>query len=325
MKTYLITGGCGFIGTNFINYIFNKYDNEIKIINIDKLTYASNNLHQFDSKYNDKFFDKFFKEDICSRDLYYELKGYEFDCIINFAAETHVDNSIINPNIFLKTNIFGTANLLDLAIALKVKKFIQISTDEVYGSLNECEERFTETSYLNPSSPYSASKLAADALVYSYFKTYNLPINITRCSNNFGKYQFEEKFIPKIIKNIIENKPIPVYGNGLNIRDWIHVDDHCKAIDMIINNGANGEIYNIGGNNERRNIDIVDNICDIMERKGFANCDKLITFVEDRKGHDYRYAVNFSKLNKNLGFVPSINFIENLEKTIDFYIDKFKK
>ena len=278
----LVTGGAGFIGSNFIRYQLKNYDDQI--INVDKLSYAGNldNLKDVESNPNYEF-----KQlDICDREKIDHLMHQEIDYIVNFAAESHVDRSIEDPSVFVKTNIEGTQTLLDLALKFGVKKFVQISTDEVYGSLGE-KGKFKEESPLNPSSPYSASKAAADLLVKSYSKTYNLPTNITRCSNNFGPYQYPEKLIPLFIINALHDKKLPLYGDGSNIRDWIYVKDHCKAVDLVMRRGKEDEIYNIGANNEKSNLEITRNILSLLSKS-----ELLIKHVEDRKGHDYRYAID---------------------------------
>lgn len=326
MKTYLITGGAGFIGSNFIKYLLKKYE-DIRIINLDKLTYAANlkTLKEIEQSRNYTFI----KGDICNRrDIKEIFNYYDVDYVVNFAAETHVDRSIKNPGVFIKTNILGTQTLLEISReSWKTKggykggkKYIQISTDEVYGSL-EYEGFFTEKSPINPHSPYSASKASADLIVKSYYDTYRMPINITRTSNNYGPHQFPEKLIPLIIKNSIKKKAIPIYGNGLNIRDWIYVEDNCKAIDLVISNAEAGEIYNIGANNERTNISIAKEIIEILN-KNYDNTitEELIKYVEDRKGHDFRYAIDASKIKIELNWEPKTKFTEGLEKTIKWYL-----
>lgn len=321
-KKYLITGGCGFIGSRYINFLFKKYSN-IKVLNIDKMTYAADK-ENIELKYrNSKNYQHLVKDinDLTDKDI----KAFKPDIIINFAASTHVDLSITNPAEFIKSNINGTFNLLELS----KKNFLrlhQVSTDEVYGSLEAHETPFNEYNHIKPSSPYSASKAAADMLVMSYHKTYKLPVSISRCSNNFGPNQFYEKLIPLVIKNIIDNKPIPIYGNGLQKRDWIHVEDHCRAIDMIINSDKSvGEIYNIGAENEVTNIDLINKIIEIMTKLGYKDCHKLIKHVTDRKGHDVRYAIDNYKIKTELGFYPKIKFETGLKFTINHYINKFKK
>lgn len=321
-KKYLITGGCGFIGSNYINFLFKKYK-DVKVLNIDRLNYASNVFNVDITPNNSKNYRHLFKDinDITTDDIeYFKFKP---DIIINFAAETHVDLSIKNPKAFIQSNINGTFNLLELARKHDIR-FHQISTDEVYGSLEAHETPFNEYNHIKPSSPYSASKAAADMLVMSYYKTYKLPVSISRCSNNFGPNQFHEKLIPLVIKNIIEKKPIPIYGNGLQKRDWIHVEDHCRAIDMIINSDKPvGEVYNIGAENEVTNIDLINKIIEIMTKLGYKDCHKLIKHVTDRKGHDVRYAIDNYKIKTELGFYPKIKFDVGLRFVVDHYIRKF--
>ncbi|MFW6280358.1 MAG: dTDP-glucose 4,6-dehydratase [Halanaerobium sp.] len=307
----LVTGGAGFIGSNFIHYQLENYDDQI--INVDKLSYAGNldNLKDIEADPNYEF-----KQlDICSREKIDHLMHRGIDYIVNFAAESHVDRSIDDPSVFVKTNVEGTQNLLDLALKFGVKKFIQISTDEVYGSLGE-EGEFTETSPLNPSSPYSASKAAADLLVQSYAKTYDLPVNITRCSNNFGPYQYPEKLIPLFIINALHDKKLPLYGDGSNVRDWIYVKDHCKAVDLIMRRGRKGEIYNIGANNEKSNLEITRKILSLLSKS-----ELLIKYVEDRQGHDYRYAVDSSKIKNDLGWETEYAFENSIRETLNWYLD----
>lgn len=312
MKKILVTGGAGFIGSNFIRYFINKYKDYYEIINLDALTYAGNvnNLHDIEkrAKYT------FIKGNILNKQLVDSIVSGGVNYIVNFAAQTHVDRSIEDSSSFVETNIVGTQILLDIAKKYNIDKFIQISTDEVYGSLGNTGY-FTEKSPLSPNNPYSASKASADLLVKSYYKTYNLKVNITRCSNNYGPYQFPEKLIPLMISKANDNKKLPVYGSGLNVRDWIHVNDHIRAIDLVIHNGKIGEIYNIGGNNERPNIFIVNKI---LERLG--KDDSLINYVEDRLGHDYRYAIDATKIKKELNWKPEINFEKGLSDTVDWYL-----
>lgn len=327
MKTYLVTGGAGFIGSNFIIYMLNKYTN-VKIINLDKLTYAGNleNLKFIENNLNYTFV----QADICDKGIIESLfKKFDIDYVVNFAAESHVDRSIKDPEIFVKTNILGTANLLNAAKNAwedgegfkSGKKYIQISTDEVYGSLGDTGF-FTETTPLDPHSPYSSSKASADLMVKSYYDTYKMPINITRCSNNYGPYQFPEKLIPLIINNCLNNKPLPVYGDGMNIRDWLYVEDHCKAIDMVINLGELGEVYNIGGHNERTNIHIVKTIIKYLHDNVDSNVtEDLIKHVEDRKGHDRRYGIDPSRIKEKLGWYPETKFEDGIKKTIEWYLD----
>lgn len=305
---FLITGGCGFIGSNFIRFLFSKYKKDVFIVNLDKLTYAGNpkNLKDIDFLPNYKFL----HGDICNlEDVKKGMKDVEV--VINFAAETHVDRSILGPDSFLKTDIFGVYVLLEEALKRKIKLFIQISTDEVYGEI--LEGSFLEDSPLNPRSPYSASKAGGDRLSSAYFHTFGLPVIITRASNNFGPYQYPEKLIPLFVTNALEDIPLPVYGDGMQIRDWLYVEDHCKAIDLLIEKGKIGEVYNIGGGNEKRNIDITK-----MILKKLNKPEKLIKYVKDRPAHDRRYSLNFDKIKK-LGFKPSANFDELLDNTIEWY------
>ncbi len=327
MKTYLVTGGAGFIGSNFIHYILKKY-NDIKIICLDKLTYAGNleNLKNVENNANYSFI----QGDICDKDLVGRLfENYDIDYVVNFAAESHVDRSITEPEIFVQTNVLGTSVLLNAAKKSwevngkfkEGKKYLQVSTDEVYGSLGETGF-FMETTPLDPHSPYSSSKTGADLLVKAYYDTYKMPVNITRCSNNYGAYQFPEKLIPLIINNCLNKKPIPIYGDGLNIRDWLYVEDHCKAIDMVINNGKLGEVYNIGGHNERTNIHIIKTIISYLRENVDSTIDEsLITYVTDRKGHDKRYGIDPTKIKEELGWYPETKFEDGIKMTIKWYID----
>jgi dTDP-glucose 4,6-dehydratase len=307
----LVTGGAGFIGSNFIRYQLENYDDQI--INVDKLSYAGNldNLKAVENSPNYEFK----KMDICNKEKIDQIMHQGIDYIVNFAAESHVDRSIEDPSVFVKTNIEGTQNLLDLALKFGVKRFVQISTDEVYGSLGP-EGKFKEDSPLNPSSPYAASKAAADLLVKSYAKTYELPVNITRSSNNFGPYQYPEKLIPLFIINALQNEKLPLYGDGSNIRDWIYVKDHCRAIDLVMRRGDSGEIYNIGANNEKSNLEITQKILSLLSKS-----ELLIKHVEDRKGHDYRYAVDTSKIKNELGWKVEYDFEQAVEKTLNWYLD----
>ncbi|MBQ4648892.1 MAG: dTDP-glucose 4,6-dehydratase [Clostridia bacterium] len=312
----LVTGGAGFIGANFVYYELGKHPDD-NIICLDKLTYAGNPENLKEAAKNPKF--TFVKADICDRDAIYSLfEKYSFDIVVNFAAESHVDRSIENPDVFLQTNVMGTQVLLDASRKYGVKRFHQVSTDEVYGDLpiDRPDLFFTETTPLNASSPYSASKASADLLVKAYHRTYGLPVTISRCSNNYGPYQFPEKLIPLMIVNARAGKKLPVYGQGINVRDWLYVEDHCKAIDLIIRNGVVGETYNIGGHNEMRNIDIVKLIC-----KELGVGEELITYVTDRKGHDLRYAIDPEKISKALGWLPETMFAEGIKKTIRWYLD----
>lgn len=318
MKKILITGGAGFIGANFVHYILNKYK-DYKVVNLDKLTYAANISNLDDIKDNKNY--KFIQGDICDKSLIDNLfKNEKFDIVVNFAAESHVDRSICSPDIFVNTNVLGTQILLDASLKYNVERFHQVSTDEVYGDLplDRPDLLFNEKNNINPSSPYSSSKASADLIVKSYYKTFKLPITISRCSNNYGKYQYEEKLIPLMIKKAINNEKLPVYGNGLNIRDWLHVYDHCSAIDLIIHNGKLGEIYNVGGNNERNNISIVKLILKTLNKN-----EDLISYVEDRKGHDLRYAIDASKIKSELNWVPKYTFEEGIKETINWYINYF--
>jgi dTDP-glucose 4,6-dehydratase len=317
---YLVTGGAGFIGSNFIRYLLNCHNN-INILNLDNLTYAGN-LNNLNDIENDPRY-SFVKADICEiKNLRNVFTHFNPDYVVNFSAETHVDRSILNPNIFVKSNILGVQNLLDESLHQGVKKYLQISTDEVYGSLG-AQGKFNEKSSIDPRSPYSASKASADLLTQAFFHTFNLPINITRCSNNYGPYQFPEKLIPLTILNCLNKKKIPLYGDGLNVRDWIHVEDHCSAIDFVLHKGVFGDIYNIGANNERSNIEIVKMIIQILAnlRPNLKVSEDLISFVEDRKGHDRRYAINSTKIQKDLKWKPSISFENGLKNTIRWYLD----
>lgn len=327
MKTYLVTGGAGFIGSNFIHHMLNKYC-EIKIINLDKLTYAGNleNLRDVENSPNYTFI----QGDICDKELLEKLfSENDIDHVVNFAAESHVDRSIKEPEIFVKTNVLGVVNLLNAAknawevqgAFKKGKKFIQVSTDEVYGTLGQTGY-FVENTPLDPHSPYSSSKAGADLMVKAYFDTYKMPVNITRCSNNYGPYQFLEKLIPLIINNCLNYKCIPIYGDGMNIRDWLYVEDHCKAIDIIINSGTVGEIYNIGGHNERTNMQIVKTIINYLNEKVDKEItEKQIIYVEDRKGHDKRYAIDPTKIKDELGWYPETLFEVGIENTMKWYLD----
>lgn len=326
MKTYLVTGGAGFIGSNFVLYMLKKHQ-DIKIVNVDKLTYAGNleNLKSIEG--DDRHV--FVQADICDREAISKLfAAYDFDYVINFAAESHVDRSIKNPEIFVDTNVSGTVNMLQCAKeawaegdSFKAgKKYLQVSTDEVYGSLGD-EGYFMETTPLCPHSPYSASKASADMFVMAFHDTYGFPVNITRCSNNYGPYQFPEKLIPLIINNAKQKKTLPVYGDGMNVRDWLYVEDHCKAIDMVAQNGRDGEVYNVGGHNERPNIFIVKKIIESLAGKYDKTIDEsLIKYVEDRKGHDRRYGIDPQKIKDELGWYPETPFEKGIELTIDWYL-----
>lgn len=310
-RRILVTGGAGFIGSNFIRYMLSRY--EYRIINVDRLTYAGN-LENLRDVEGDKRY-RFLRADIAEASALEEAFREEIHVVVNFAAESHVDRSIMSPHGFIRTNVVGTQTLLEMCRRKGVERFVQISTDEVYGSI-EGPLRFTEESPLRPSSPYSASKASADLLCLSYFRTYGTPVIITRCSNNYGPYQFPEKLIPLMITNALEGKELPLYGDGLHVRDWIHVMDHCKAIDMVIERGRPGEIYNIGAENERTNLEIVKMILSILGMP-----ESLITFVKDRPGHDRRYAIDPSKIKKELGFKPEIGFEEGLAAVVAWYIE----
>lgn len=315
----VVTGGAGFIGSNFIFYMLEKYP-DYEIMCIDKLTYAGN-LSTLEPVMDNENF-KFYKTDICDRDAIYKLFEEEKpDIIVNFAAESHVDRSIENPEVFLDTNIIGTAVLMDACNKYGIERFHQVSTDEVYGDLplDRPDLLFTEQTPIQTSSPYSSSKASADLLVQAYHRTYGLPITISRCSNNYGPYQFPEKLIPLMIANCLAEKPLPVYGEGLNVRDWLYVDDHCSAIDRIIHDGKVGEVYNVGGHNEMKNIDIVKLIC-----KELGKDESLITYVKDRKGHDLRYAIDPTKIHNELGWLPETKFADGIKKTIRWYLDNKK-
>ena len=328
MKTYLVTGGAGFIGSNFVLYMLKKY-NDVKIVNLDALTYAGNleNLKEVENNPNHVFV----QGDICDHELVTKLfKEHNFDYVVNFAAESHVDRSIREPEIFAKTNVMGTVNLLNCAKDAwyteengwaEGVKYLQVSTDEVYGSLGDTGY-FMETTPLDPHSPYSASKASSDFMVKAYGDTFKMPINITRCSNNYGPYQFPEKLIPLLINNCLNHKDLPVYGDGLNVRDWLFVEDHCKAIDMVIRQGVLGEVYNVGGHNERTNIQIVKKVISyINENVDKEVTENLIKYVEDRKGHDRRYGIAPDKIKADLGWYPETTFEVGIEKTIKWYLD----
>ena len=314
--TIIVTGGAGFIGSNFIFHMLGKYP-AYRIICLDKLTYAGN-LSTLASVMDDPCF-RFVKLDICDRQGVYSLFEEEKpDMVVNFAAESHVDRSIEQPEVFLQTNILGTQVLMDACRKFGIKRYHQVSTDEVYGDLplDRPDLFFTEETPLHTSSPYSASKASADLLVMAYHRTYGLPVSISRCSNNYGPYHFPEKLIPLMITNALADKPLPVYGQGLNVRDWLYVEDHCKAIDLILHNGKVGEVYNIGGHNEMRNIDIVRLICKALHKP-----ESLITYVADRKGHDLRYAIDPTKIHKELGWLPETKFSDGIHKTIRWYLE----
>ncbi|WP_066633775.1 dTDP-glucose 4,6-dehydratase [Desulfolucanica intricata] len=326
MKNILVTGGAGFIGSNFVKYMLDRH-NKYKIINVDALTYAGNLENLKDIVDNPNYM--FIRADIRDREKMDEIfASYVIDTVVNFAAESHVDRSIVEPEVFLTTNIIGTQVLLDVAKKYwKVNpddkyckefktgvKFLQVSTDEVYGALGETG-MFVETMPLCPNSPYSASKASADLIVRAYHETFGIPVNITRCSNNYGPYQFPEKLIPLMINNCLNDKDLPVYGDGMQIRDWLHVADHCSAIDTVLHKGLDGEVYNIGGNNEKANIEIVKLII-----KTLGKSEKLIKYVKDRPGHDRRYAIDNTKITTQLGWEPSYTFEQGMKETIEWYL-----
>ncbi|APG70442.1 dTDP-glucose 4,6-dehydratase [Lactobacillus delbrueckii subsp. bulgaricus] len=312
----IVTGGAGFIGSNFVFYMMKKHP-DYKIICLDKLTYAGNLSTLKDVMDKPNF--RFVKLDICDREGVYKLFEEEHpDVVVNFAAESHVDRSIENPEIFLQTNIIGTSVLMDACRKYGIKRYHQVSTDEVYGDLplDRPDLFFHEDTPLHTSSPYSSSKASADLLVGAYGRTYGLPVTISRCSNNYGPYQFPEKLIPLMIQRALDDKPLPVYGEGQNVRDWLYVEDHCKAIDLILEKGTVGEVYNIGGHNEMHNIDIVKLICDYLDKPY-----SLIEHVTDRKGHDQRYAIDPTKIHDELGWLPETMFKDGIKKTIQWYLD----
>jgi dTDP-glucose 4,6-dehydratase len=314
-KTLLVTGGAGFIGSNFIRYMVRKY-NGYKIINLDKLTYAGNleNLKDVEDIKNYRFI----KGDICDRDLVEDIfSNNKIDAVINFAAESHVDRSITDPGVFIQTDVYGVFVLLEAATKYKSKLFLQISTDEVYGSIEKGS--FTEDDMLAPNSPYSASKTGAEMIVRSFFKTYQTPILVTRTSNNFGPYQYPEKIIPLFVTNLIDGKKVPLYGDGMNVRDWIYVSDNCIALDMVLHKGKIGEVYNIGAGNEKPNVWITKKILEILEKP-----ETMIKPVADRLGHDRRYSVDCSKIEKELGWKPEVDFEEALHKTVHWYVNNEK-
>ncbi len=312
----LITGGAGFIGSNFIFYM-RKTHPEYDLVCVDKLTYAGN-LETLSSVMDDPKF-KFYRADIADRNAIYEIfEAEKPDMVVNFAAESHVDRSIESPEVFLQTNVLGTQVMLDACRKYGIQRYHQVSTDEVYGDLplDRPDMFFTEETPIHTSSPYSSSKAGADLLVQAYHRTYGLPVSISRCSNNYGPYHFPEKLIPLMIANCLNDKPLPVYGEGLNVRDWLYVEDHCKAIDLILHKGRVGEVYNIGGHNEMKNIDIVKMICAALGKP-----ESLITYVTDRKGHDMRYAIDPTKIHDELGWLPETMFDEGIEKTIQWYLE----
>lgn len=307
----LVTGGAGFIGSNFVRYFLKKYPDS-RVINYDLLTYAGNlsSIKDIESLSNYTFIQGDIRD---AEKIQAVMQDYKIDSIVHFAAESHVDRSIQGPMEFYTTNIVGTAVLLEAAKAFGVQRFLHISTDEVYGSLGETGH-FTEETPISPNSPYSSSKASSDLIALSYFETYKLPVIVTRCSNNYGPYQYPEKLIPLMITNAMEDKELPVYGTGQNVRDWLHVFDHCTAIDLVLHNGRDGEIYNVGGNNEKRNIEIVETI---LEKLGKSK--RMISFVPDRLAHDWRYAIDSSKLQRELGWKPVYSFTKGLEDTIEWY------
>lgn len=314
--TIIITGGAGFIGSNFVFHMLREHPQD-RVICLDKLTYAGNLSTLAPVMGQDNF--RFVKADICDRDAVYSLFEEEHpDVVVNFAAESHVDRSIENPTIFLETNIMGTAVLMDACRKYGIQRYHQVSTDEVYGDLplDRLDLFFTETTPIHTSSPYSSSKASADLLVLAYHRTYGLPVTISRCSNNYGPYHFPEKLIPLMIINALHDKPLPVYGDGLNVRDWLYVEDHCRAIDLILQKGRVGEVYNVGGHNEMKNIDIVKLIC-----KALGKPESLIHHVTDRKGHDRRYAIDPTKIHEELGWLPETKFADGIKKTIQWYLD----
>ncbi|MBP3205427.1 MAG: dTDP-glucose 4,6-dehydratase [Oribacterium sp.] len=315
-KTVIVTGGAGFIGSNFIFYYLSAHP-EDRIVCLDKLTYAGNMSTLAPVMEKENF--RFCKIDICDREGVEKVFSEEKpDFVINFAAESHVDRSIEDPGIFLQTNIIGTATLMDACRKFGVERYHQVSTDEVYGDLplDRPDLFFTESTPIHTSSPYSSSKAGADLLVQAYHRTYGLPVTISRCSNNYGPFHFPEKLIPLMIINALHDKPLPVYGEGINVRDWLYVEDHCKAIDLVIHKGKVGEVYNIGGHNEMRNIDIVKLIC-----KELGKPESLITYVTDRKGHDMRYAIDPTKIHSELGWLPETKFADGIKKTIKWYLE----
>lgn len=331
MRTYLVTGGAGFIGSNYIHYMFKKYDKEIRIINVDALTYAGNLENLKDIEKRDNY--TFVKADICDKEAIGRVFAEnDIDRVVHFAAESHVDRSIKHPEVFVQTNVLGTAVMLNCAKAAwelpdgsfkADKKFLHVSTDEVYGSLSEDGGYFYETTPYAPHSPYSASKAGSDMLVKAYMDTYHFPANITNCSNNYGPYQFPEKLIPLMINNVKHHKQLPVYGDGMQVRDWLYVEDHCKAIDMVAEGGRSGEVYNVGGHNERPNIFIVKTIIEQLHERlqdeGISEA--LIRHVEDRLGHDRRYGIDPTKIKNDLGWYPETPFEKGIVLTIDWYLE----
>jgi dTDP-glucose 4,6-dehydratase len=312
MKNILVTGGAGFIGSNFVRYFLRTHA-DVHVVNFDKLTYAGNleNLKglEGDPRYH------FVRGDICERgDVEAAFRDHHIDTVVHFAAESHVDRSILGAGIFITTNVLGTQVLLDVARDCGIERFVHVSTDEVYGSLG-ADGKFTETTSLHPNSPYAASKASSDMVALAYHHTFGLPVVVTRCSNNYGPYQFPEKLIPLMIVNALHGKPLPVYGDGLNVRDWLYVEDHCAAIDVVLERGKVGEVYNIGGNNEWKNIDIVRELLKKLNKPS-----TLISYVKDRPGHDRRYAIDATKISRELGWVPSLTFDIGIARTVDWYL-----
>jgi dTDP-glucose 4,6-dehydratase len=310
----LVTGGAGFIGSNFIRLLLES-GKGYRVVNLDKLTYAGNLENLADLAGSPDY--EFVRGDICDGNLAERLLGEGVEAVVNFAAESHVDRSLYEPDLFIRTNVVGVQVLLHAAMQHKIKKFIQVSTDEVYGSLRPEDPRFREDSPLAPNSPYSASKAAGDLLARSYFKTYGFPAVVTRCSNNYGPYQFPEKLIPLFVTNALENRPLPVYGDGLNVRDWIHAEDHCRALELLLERGRPGEIYNIGGDAERTNLEITKSILGILGKP-----ESLVRFVADRPGHDRRYAIDFSKIAREAGWKPRYDLEEGLRRTVGWYAER---
>jgi dTDP-glucose 4,6-dehydratase len=327
MKTYLVTGGAGFIGSNFIHYLFESYGDKIQVVNLDLLTYAGNkeNLKEYEGKANYTFI----KGDICDKTLVSKLmEKYDVDYVVHFAAESHVDRSIEDGKVFIKTNVMGTYNLLTCAKKAwetekgfkEGKKFLYVSTDEVYGELAE-EGYFTEETAISPRNPYSASKASGDMMAKAFYETFGVPVLRTRCSNNYGPYQFPEKLIPLFINNCIHNKNLPIYGDGLAVRDWLHVKDHCKAIDLVLSKGVLGEVYNVGGHNEKNTLEIAEIIVNTLKEQYNLNISEdYISHVADRKGHDRRYAIDPSKIGRELGWIPETKFEEGIKETIAWYM-----
>lgn len=312
MRNVLVTGGAGFIGSNFVRYVLATHT-DVLVVNFDKLTYAGNLENLEDLSDNPRY--HFVKADICNRaEVESAFRRFKIDTVVHFAAESHVDRSILGSAVFIQSNVVGTQVLLDVAKECGVEKFVHVSTDEVYGSLG-ATGKFTETTPLHPNSPYSASKAGSDLLALAYHHTHGVPVLVTRCSNNYGPYQFPEKLIPLMIINALNEKPLPVYGDGLNVRDWLHVNDHCHAIDLVVRGGQVGEVYNIGGNNEWKNIDVVKLILKLLGKP-----ESLISFVKDRLGHDRRYAIDATKITNELGWTPAHTFETGVRETIEWYL-----